>query len=178
MIKPAELEAAGQQQQVEAWYKELSADMNGQQQSNGYRRLYLQWLQQPMTPHAAYLQRSIMNIRAKCYLQVHRPLLLLSCLHAASLADCCIREMNQCTCLRDCCDGCCAPECGTLWLVHHTSFCAACRTAVSVAQHSSCSLHLKCFGNAGKMGCEASCRHLDTAPTSTRTGGQNDAHHA
>lgn len=96
LIKPAELEAAGQQQQIEAWYKELSADINGQQQSNGYRRLYLQWLQQPMTTHAAYLQRAIMNTRAKCYLQVHMPLLLLSCLHAVSFADYCITEMDQC----------------------------------------------------------------------------------
>ena len=70
VIKPAELEAAGHQQQVEAWYKELSADVNGQQQSNVYRGLYLHWLQHPMAAHAAYLQRAVMNIRAKCYLQV------------------------------------------------------------------------------------------------------------
>ena len=70
MIKPAEKEAAGEQEQVEAWFKELSDDSGGQLNGISYRPLYLQWLKQPMLAHEAYLQRAVMNIRAKCYLQV------------------------------------------------------------------------------------------------------------
>lgn len=70
VIKRADVEAAGEQQQAEAWYQELSQESGGLQHSLTYRRLYLHWLQHPMTAAAAYLQRAIMNIRAKCYLQV------------------------------------------------------------------------------------------------------------
>ena len=63
------MEAAGERGQVEAWFKELSDESGGQQQSTAYRRLYLQWLKRPMQAQEAYLQRAIMNLKAKCYLQ-------------------------------------------------------------------------------------------------------------
>lgn len=64
------MEAAGEQEQVEAWFQELSHESGGQQQSAAYRCLYLHWLKQPMQAQEAYLQRAIMHLRAKCYLQV------------------------------------------------------------------------------------------------------------
>ena len=71
IIMQPHLEAAGEKQQAEAWFKELSDESAGQQHGTRYRSLYLLWLQKPMPAHAAYLQRAIMNIRAKCYLQVY-----------------------------------------------------------------------------------------------------------
>lgn len=106
VIQRAQLEATGEKQQAEAWYKELSDESRGQQHSTMYRSLYLQWLQQPMAAHAAYLQRAIMNIRAKCYLQVTLPFLLLNMsMHSMKRTVlavhycCCHMCMAVCSCL-------------------------------------------------------------------------------
>lgn len=70
VIKPAEVEAVGEAEQQEAWHKHLSTEADGQRLVEVYRKLYLQWLRQPMAPSTAYLQRACMHLQAKCYLQV------------------------------------------------------------------------------------------------------------
>lgn len=70
-IRPAEVEAVGEAEQQEAWHRHLSTDVDGQRLVEVYRKLYLQWLQHPMAPCTAYIQRACMHLQAKCYLQVY-----------------------------------------------------------------------------------------------------------
>lgn len=70
VIEPAIVEAVGEAEQQEAWFKHLSKELEAQTQAETYRKHYLQWLKQPMAAHTAYIQRACMNMQAKCYLQV------------------------------------------------------------------------------------------------------------
>lgn len=70
VIDPAQLEAVGEAEQQEAWYKHLSAETDEHSQLEAYRRHYMQWLKQPMPACTAYVQRACMHLHAKCYLQV------------------------------------------------------------------------------------------------------------
>ena len=76
VMEPAELEAVGDAEQQEAWFRHLSVEQEGQTQADKYRRQYLQWLKQPMEASTAYVQRACMNLQAKCYLQVRTCTLL------------------------------------------------------------------------------------------------------
>ena len=52
-IQHAEIEAAGGAEQQDAWHRHLSTEVDGQGLVEVYRKLYLQWLQQPMAPCTA-----------------------------------------------------------------------------------------------------------------------------
>ena len=69
VIQPAHLEIVGEAEQQEAWFNHLAQEHDGCKQAEVYRQHYLKWLQEPMTAHAAYLQRACMGLQAKCYLQ-------------------------------------------------------------------------------------------------------------